>query len=323
MPDNNLQNNRQQKSWLVKIASPIAVQAFESSGNNNYDDSIVNINLQPEDGYLNWLQSELAAAKKSLAIAETAKTNFLSNMEHDIRTPFAGILAIAGLLQQQEADAQKQRLLQLITNAANEILSYIDHILAFIRDTKDNIVLLARKFNVRHLLNKILNIYLPIAESKGLKLNLTVQENVPNIVIGDDTKLQKILINLISNAIKFTEQGHITIKVKARKLANNHLLEGEDYTNLSSLNKYLALEFSIEDTGFGMNEETTQAIYQTFMRLTPANKGKFKGLGLGLSLTKQLIEQMNGEIAATSTLAKGSKFVVTIPLQLPLIENED
>ncbi|QLH43983.1 MAG: GHKL domain-containing protein [Coxiellaceae bacterium] len=155
------------------------------------------------------------------------------------------------------------------------------------------------KFNLSQLITSTINIELPAAKHKELTLTVDFDNNIPPVLIGDDYRLQRILINLLSNAIKFTHKGSVKLVVEQSVRENNNLI---------------ILKFIVEDTGIGIPIEKQNFIYEKFARISPSNKGIYEGAGLGLSIVKQFIEEMEGEIDLESEIDKGSKFICTIPL---------
>jgi len=249
-------------------------------------------------------EQKLLEAKNEAELANDAKSEFIRNMEHDIRTPVNGVLAMANILKGKENDANKKECLDDIANCARELLNYCNSVLDFSRIVHGTIPILARKIDIRELIDSVITMEIPPAKNKQLDLISEFDDNVPKIIIGDDARLQRVLINLVSNAIKFTNQGYVKISVKAAK---------------ASEKKTIILQVIIEDTGIGIPKNKQEYIYEKFTRVEPSNQGIYKGSGLGLRIVKKLIEEMEGEIDVESEPGAGSKFTCTLPVKLPLI----
>lgn len=254
--------------------------------------------------HLKEIEAELREAKEQLEIANNIKTDFIRNMEHDIRTPLGGVWGLANYLWKHEPDAQKKAYLGDITNCAKELMDYCNGILDFSKIELGILPILEKKFNLKKVIDRIMIIETPPAGLKKLNLTLDYDNHLPTILIGDPYRLERMLLNLVSNAIKFTEKGNVILRVKLLKYAKD--------------NKNSIVRFIIEDTGIGIPQEKQDFIYEKFYRITPSNKNIYKGIGLGLRVVRQFITEMNGEIDLKSELGKGSTFICILPFKLPL-----
>lgn len=255
--------------------------------------------------HLKQIEAELREAKEQAEQANIIKTEFIRNMEHDIRTPFSGVWGLANQLHQHETEPFKKEILADITNCAKELLDYCNGILDFSKIESGTLSFLEKKFNIKELINSIILIESPPAKLKKLQLTLEYDPNIPSILIGDQYRLQRILINLVSNAIKFTHQGHVNLIAKLIK----------------QLDKQVIIRFIVKDTGIGIPQEKQDFIFEKFTRLNPSNKGIYKGIGLGLRIVKQFMDEIGGEIDLKSEYSKGSSFICTLPFRLPLISD--
>lgn len=253
--------------------------------------------------HLKKVEAELREAKEKAEVANQLKTAFIRDMEHDIRTPFSGIYSITKYLYEQETELTKKEFLGHLARAAKELLDYCNAILDFSRIESGILPLIEKKFDLHKLLDSVMAIEKPAAQFKKLELLFERSSDLPQIVLGDQYRLHRILINLLSNSIKFTKKGFIKLMVKLQKLDN----------------KQAVISFIIEDTGIGIPPHQQDAIFEKFTRVIPANKNLYKGNGLGLKAVKQFIEELEGEIELTSELDKGSIFICTLPFKLPLI----
>ncbi len=248
------------------------------------------------------IEQELRQAKQLADQANIIKTEFMRNMEHDIRTPFNGVLGLTNCLKDLEQDSAKQEYLTNIAECAQELLDYCNSILDFSKIEAGMLAVVNKKFKFKHLIDATLKIELPAAICKKLALKLNYAANIPDVLIGDYYRLQRILINLISNAIKFTTAGHVELKVSL----------------LQKNPKSVLLRFIVADTGTGIAVASQEYIFEKFSRLTLSNKGNYKGIGLGLKIVKQFMRELDGEIDLISTPGIGTQFICTIPFDLPL-----
>ena len=199
------------------------------------------------------LEQELRQAKQLAEQANVIKTEFMRNMEHDIRTPFNGVLAMTTCLRDLETDVTKKEYLGNIAESAQELLDYCNSILDFSKIEAGMLAVVNKKFDFKKLVYAIIKIERSAAICKKLELKITYADNIPNILVGDYYRLQRILINLISNAIKFTAAGHVELQVAL----------------LSQTKKSILLRFIVADTGAGIATEHQEYIFEKLSRLLP------------------------------------------------------
>lgn len=253
--------------------------------------------------YLKKIEAELKEAKEKAEAANKLKSAFIMDMEHDIRTPFSGIYSITTYLYEKESDNNKKEILGQIANSAKELLDYCNTILDFSRIESGSLPLIEKKFELEKLLDSVISIEKPAARFKNLDLVLDKSIDLPLIVVGDEYRLQRILINLLSNSIKFTKTGYIKLSTKLQNVDD----------------KKAIISFIVEDTGIGIPKNQQEMIFEKFTRVVPANKNLYKGSGLGLKAVKQFINEMEGEIEIISEADKGTIFICTLPFKLPLV----
>jgi two-component system aerobic respiration control sensor histidine kinase ArcB len=254
-------------------------------------------------------EQELIHAKETAEFANVAKTTFLYNMQHDLRTPFSGILGIAQFLETSEEDVVKKQKLGYISQSAQILLDHLNQIFEVVNLENGKVPVLEKQFNLHTLILDIDKMMLPAAKHKALNFNTQISDEVPTYIMGDKLRLQRILINLISNAIKFTEQGYIILSVQLVKKQDEKII----------------IKFTVEDTGIGIPEDKHHLVFEQFNRITPAYSGIYPGKGLGLRLVKLSLAEMGGEIHLDSKLGKGTIFKVLIPFKQTLLncpENE-
>lgn len=245
------------------------------------------------------VQRMLLKAKEAAEDANRAKTMFLANMSHEIRTPMATIMGMADLtLDGNLNDEQKDNLLT-IKNAADVLLSLLNDILDLSRVESGKIELEEIEINLYNILKSVLKGLSVLANNKGLNLELTIDPQLPDVLLGDPIRLRQILVNLINNAIKFTFKGKITTAVKV----------------VSQDEQFTVLEFSVRDEGVGIAESKIDKIFDVFQQADSSTTRKFGGTGLGLAISKRLVELMTGRIWVESEEFRGSTFYFTARLK--------
>ncbi len=250
---------------------------------------------------------ELDLARKEALEASRIKSEFLANMSHEIRTPLNGILGFTNLLQKSELTPRQQDYLGTIEKSADSLLAIINEILDFSKIEAGKLVLENIPFNLRDLLQDTLTILAPAAHAKQLELLSLVYRDTPLSLIGDPLRLKQVLTNLVSNAIKFTRAGTIVIRA---------MLEDENADRAQ-------LRISVQDTGIGLSDEDLRELFQAFSQADNSLSRQAGGTGLGLVISKRLIEQMGGEIGVDSTPEQGSKFWISLSLPKARDDAED
>ena len=254
---------------------------------------------------------ELDLARKEALEASRIKSEFLANMSHEIRTPLNGILGFTHLLQKSELTPRQFDYLNTIEKSADNLLGIINEILDFSKIEAGKLVLDSIPFNLRDLLQDTLTILAPSAHDKGLELVSLVYRDTPLSLVGDPLRLKQILTNLVNNAIKFTREG--TIAVRA-------MLEDQDENETDGS---VQLRISVQDTGIGLTAQDIRALFQAFSQADNSLSRQPGGTGLGLVISKRLVEQMGGEIGVESTPGEGSVFWISIKLPKARDDVED
>ncbi|MDE2076559.1 MAG: PAS domain S-box protein [Burkholderiales bacterium] len=245
-------------------------------------------------------EQALLEAKRHAEEASLAKTEFLANMSHEIRTPLNAVLGMTHLLRTSLRDAEQRDWVTKIQSASQSLLAVLNDVLDLSKIEAGELQLEQTPFSLRRLIKDVESLFVSQALSKSLSFAISVPDDIPDAVIGDPLRLRQVLVNLLSNAFKFTEQGRIQLscRVQARSDA------GVD------------LRFTIADTGLGMSPDTLSRLFEPFTQADASTTRRFGGTGLGLSIVRRLVTLMSGELGVNSQEGAGSQFWFVIPLTL-------
>lgn len=247
-------------------------------------------------------------AEEARAAAETAnlaKSDFLANMSHEIRTPINAIVGMANLALKTELTDKQKRYVKVIDSSSQALLGVINDILDFSKIEANKLTIERIPFDLDEVLGTLADMFAYKAYDKGLEFIINLPANIPTMLIGDPLRLQQVLINLVSNAIKFTDDGEINVSC----------------TLLDRSNDKVWLRIEVKDTGLGMTAEQTAKLFQAFTQADTSTTRKFGGTGLGLTISRRLVTLMQGDIGVSSSANQGSNFF--IELVLPLQETQD
>lgn len=251
-------------------------------------------------------QKQLVTEKNKAQAADQAKTEFLYNMRHDIRTPLSGIVGFSEILKSESKEPRIKEYADNLIASSHALLDLMDEVLEAVKVSSGDIPRLKRKFNLNNTLKQVVSLYCAKAQEKRLNLSLILDKKLPHYVIGDKIRVHRIALELIGNALNFTDSGHVTVTIELAKREHRHLV----------------IRMTVSDSGIGIPQDKQQEIYLQFKRLTPSYQGIYKGSGLGLYVVKQFIDELGGEIYVDSEPHQGTVFTCLIPLQEPLLYDD-
>lgn len=253
------------------------------------------------------VEKELKTAKEKAESVSLLKAEFIRNMEHDIRTPFHGMMGITNLLAEREPDPGKKAMLTDVFNCAKQLLDYCNGILDFSRIESGFAPVQEKPFDVLRVIQDVIEMESMAAKMKNIELVLNSDPHLPKTVMSDPYRIKGILINLVSNAVKFTKEGSIKLTVELVKPINAE--------------RYIVAKFVVADTGIGIPEDKREMIYEKFSKVVPSNRGLYRGHGLGLRIVKQFVDELHGDIFLKTAVNQGTEFSIFLPLRIPLVEN--
>ncbi len=284
-----------QKIPILKNVVPININ------NKNYLlETLVNISEQKLS------QIEMKVAKQEAEEASASKSLFLANMSHEIRTPMNGILGMIQLLSKTNLNTRQVNYVNMIRTSADSLMTIINDILDISKIEAGKITIEEFVFDVRKHLNSIFETIKYRAETKNIDFKLEISPKVPPLIKSDAVRIRQVLINLLGNAVKFTEKGQIILKVQVTTQDTD----------------YLILQFDVSDTGIGIPKENLQNIFEIFTQADSTYTRKYGGTGLGLAISKKMVEMLNGKITVESEINKGTTFSFTVKTKKAVMDEK-
>lgn len=247
------------------------------------------------------MEDELLSSKIAAEAANNAKTDFISNMSHDIRTPLTGVVGMAQLLEESVQNPELKQYARWLYQSGEQLLNMLNGILDVVSaDNVNENDVHEESFELRECIQDIVQLELPTTALKNLDLNVKIDKKVPRFLISDRTKIHRILLNLLGNAIKFTEKGHVTIEVECPEKSN----------------KMALLRFGIRDTGIGIPADVQDKVFDRFFRASPSYKGVYKGHGVGLHIAQSYAKLLGSTIKLQSEVGVGTTFYFDISCRI-------
>lgn len=252
-------------------------------------------------------QYQIEQAKEAVDYAAKLKSDFLANMSHEIRTPMNGVIGMAELALREELTTKARKYVSQIHTSGKSLLAIINDILDFSKIESGKMDIITDNYIVREMVSDAISLVQKKANEKGIKLVVNIDDNVPPILVGDSMRIHQVLLNLINNAVKFTDKGSVTIDILCKPDSGNNII----------------LTCNVTDTGIGIAKENKNKLFASFQQVDSKRNRSVEGTGLGLAISKQLIMLMDGEIGVESTLGEGSKFWFSLPQQISHVKIED
>lgn len=299
--DSTRENLRESGPWRHRLKDGRIIYAQTTSHLVEWNNRKATLVIAQDVTVRKQAEEAMRKAKEAAEAADRLKGEFLTNMRHEMRTPMNGILGMAELALDTELTREQREFLEAIKASADTLLTIVNDLLNFSKLDAGKLGLESVRFNLRDGLGETIRLLAPAAHRKGLKLALNVSADVPEFVHGDPARLRQIIVNLVGNAIKFTERGEVLLNVDAGSASGD----------------YRWLHFCVRDTGIGIPRDKQEVIFKAFIQADASLTRKFGGTGLGLAIAAALIQKMAGRIWVESEVGLGSEFHFTARFGTP------
>ncbi len=245
------------------------------------------------------MEQALREAKQQAEEANNAKTRFLEEMRHDMRTPLSGIVGIAELLNTEKNQDKVQEYTKWLIASSQELMAFLNNVLESVNSSSGNIPISIQRFNLYETIERVVKLHQAKAFEKGLALHFSFEKNIPLSLMGDPVRIYRIVLELLSNALKFTEEGSVDVRIRLSERTDRDMV----------------VQLEIQDTGPGIPKDRQLDLFTRFNRVSPSYQGLYKGSGLGLSIAKTFAEDLGGSLHVQSDGKTGSQFTCLFPLQ--------